>query len=322
MLTPLSIIQVKEFRHSIGFGVLLGLLSFLMMIAPGLQAQTGGQRDCDANAVIRCGALSANELRQKYNSQSDAQAVFSHMGINGDEMANSNWRRGHVTNDGKVVVNGRTVATNAMTAGRQNMQGSRAVTVDGTTFYVRPTSASFAQGQLDAMVAMKDGRFQHAVLTSCGNPVKAKPVPKPVAKQKKEKPQKKKVVEKRIIQQQEQSQSQSQQVTVNNQAPPPPPAPPAPPAPVSPKEEVPQPVPEPVPEPEPAPVAEQPVEVPAPAPVVSEPAEEVPAPSAKAEVPQALPDTGPGPAIGISALATVGGAIWYAIYTALRSRFF
>lgn len=299
MKAYLSALQLSEFRRSIGFGILAGLLSFLMMIAPGLQAQSGGQRDCDANAMIRCGTLSAAELRQKYGSQSDVRNAFAHMGISQQDMANSNWRRGHVTSDGKVVVNGKTVATNAMTAGRQDMAGSRTVTRNGATFYVRPTSSSFSQGQLDALVAMKNGRFQHAVLTSCGNPVKAKPVPKPVAKQKKQ-PAKKKVV-------QRQEQSQSQQVTINQ-----PPAQPAP----TPKEEAP------VPE-EPEPVAPTEVPVVEPEPEVEQPAavapveEEVPAPSAKAE----LPDTGPGQAAGISALVTLGGAFWYSLYSRLRSRF-
>lgn len=297
MKTYFSALELGEFRRSIGFGILLGLLSFLMMIAPGLQAQSSGQRDCDANAMIRCGTLSAAELRQKYQSQSDARAAFAHMGISQQDMANSNWRRGHVTSDGKVIVNGKTVATNAMTAGRQDMSGSRAVTKNGMTFYVRSPSVSFAQGQLDALVAMKDGRFQHAVLTSCGNPVKAKPVPKPVAKQKPQKPQKKQVVvKKKVIQQQEQSQSQSQNVTINQ-----PPAPPAPP-----KEEAPQPT--------PAPPAE--VVVPEEQPVAAAPVE-TPASTGKAE----LPDTGPGQALGISALVAIGGSLWYAVYANLRSRF-
>jgi hypothetical protein len=287
-----SAIRIKEFRRSIGFGVLFGLLSFLLMVVPGLQAQSGGQRDCDSNAVIRCGALTTSEMKRKYNSQSDVRGIFSHMGINRGDMANSNWRRGHVASDGKVVVDGKTVATNAMTAGRQNMTGSRAVTKNGTTFYVRSPGVSFGQGQLDALVAMKNGRFQHAVLTSCGNPVKAKPVPKPVAKQKPEKPQKKKVVvKKKVVQKQQQTQSQNIVV----QAPPAPPAPP--------EKEVPQPAPVPVPE---APAA---------------PAE-APAPAGKAEVPEALPDTGPGQALGVSALVTLGGTVWYAIYAQLRSRFF
>lgn len=297
MLTVFSVLRVKEFRRSIAFGIAAGLLSFLIMIAPGLQAQNSGQRDCDSNAVIRCGALTAAEMRQKYSSQPYVREVFNHFGISRSALTNSNWRQGHVTRDGKVVVNGKTVATGAVTAGRHDMPGSRTVTKNGKTFYVRSPSVSFSQQRLDALVLMKDGRFQAAVLTSCGNPVKAKPVhkpqPKPVAKQK-PKPPKKQVVKKQIIQQQQ----QQQQVIV--QAPPasPPPPPPKP-------KEVPAP---PAPVPEQAPPA--PVEVPA------------PAPSAKAEVvPESLPDTGPGQAVGISALVTLGGSLWYAVYAGLRSRF-
>jgi outer membrane biosynthesis protein TonB len=42
-------------------------------------------------------------------------------------------------------------------------------------FYQRPPSVSFQMDALPAFVSMKDGRFQFAILASCGNAVMATP---------------------------------------------------------------------------------------------------------------------------------------------------
>lgn len=296
MKIPYLALRFRKVSDSLKFGLAAGACTAVLMIAPGLGAQSGGARDCDANAVIRCGTLSVSELKQKYRGQQDVKVIFNHFGISSQEinrMSAENTQHGHVTRDGKVVVDGKTVATGATTAGRQNMPGSRQVSKNGTTFYTRPPSASFQQSRLDALVTMKDGRFQHAVLTSCGNPVKAKPVPqpkpqpKPVTREKPvEKPPKPQPVVKQQQIVQQQAQAQSQQVVVQQQppaqTPPPPPAPPAP-----------------------APVPEAPP----------------PAPSGKEEAPAqptVLPDTGPGEVLGLSALVTFGSTFWYAVYARLR----
>jgi hypothetical protein len=90
---------------------------------------------------------------------------------------------GEVYKDGTVKVNGQVVATDAITAGRQNISGSTKVTTNGTTFYRRPPSVSFVSSPLSAYVVMKNGVFQFAILASCGNPVSAHPkLPTPTHK--------------------------------------------------------------------------------------------------------------------------------------------
>ncbi|MBX4188510.1 hypothetical protein KW792_00210 [Candidatus Saccharibacteria bacterium] len=133
--------------------------------------------DCDSNAVIRCGVSSNADLQSGYQ-QTGTAAIYNYFGISATEVASmySEAVNGTVTNSGSVLVGSKVVARDAMTAGRQNMSGSTAVTRGGTTFYVRPPSVSFQSSSLAALVVMRDNRFSYAVIKSCGNPVMAIPV--------------------------------------------------------------------------------------------------------------------------------------------------
>jgi len=152
-----------------------------LLILPAAQALTiSSSRDCDNNAVINCGALTTSELKNKYNSAASTRTIFHNFGITHVDIdaIGSTAVEGKVTKGGRVLVNGREVATDAVTAGRQSMPGSQAVTANGVTFYKRPPSVSFASSSLPAFVVMKNGQFDFAIIASCGNPVKAKAVVK------------------------------------------------------------------------------------------------------------------------------------------------
>lgn len=138
-------------------------------------------RDCDANAIIYCGALTQNELKTKYsqNTPGDLDNIFSHYGISSGAINNETMVMGKVYKDGRVTVGNETVATSAQSVGRQNITGSTAVNIDGKTYYQRPTSVSFNSNSLDALIIMRNGQFYRAIITSCGNPVIATPKPKP-----------------------------------------------------------------------------------------------------------------------------------------------
>jgi uncharacterized repeat protein (TIGR01451 family) len=82
---------------------------------------------------------------------------------------------GYVTKTGNVYANGELVATGAITAGRSYIAGSTKVTYNGTTFYKRAPSVSFTSSSIKAYVVMVNGKFSHAILASCGNPVVATP---------------------------------------------------------------------------------------------------------------------------------------------------
>lgn len=133
--------------------------------------------DCSTNAVIQCGVDSLSDLRSEYKG--DVKASFNYMGIT-DGMVNGTTatiKNGVVTKSGDVLVDGKVIATDAISVGRTNKPGSTAFTAGGTTFYQRSTSDTFTSSQLDAFVMVDDtGKFLGAVIKGCGNPVKATPV--------------------------------------------------------------------------------------------------------------------------------------------------
>jgi hypothetical protein len=112
-----------------------------------------------------------------YDSSAYVQKVWRSFGISKTDIANlpTTAVAGKVTATGNVYVDGqsRPVATGALTGGRENIKGSTAVTVEGITFYKRPPSVSFQQNSLPAFVSMADGKFQFAIIASCGNAVSA-----------------------------------------------------------------------------------------------------------------------------------------------------
>ncbi|HVW23188.1 MAG TPA: PKD domain-containing protein [Candidatus Saccharimonadales bacterium] len=154
-----------------------GVAAWLVTPAPTHAA------DCDSNAVIRCGVNSINDVQNAYSGS--VKQIYNCMGISTSDINNmskgldSNGTgvvEGTVNTQGQVIVNGDVVATGALTGGRQNMPGSTNRTADcGTSFYQRPPSVSFQQSSLSALVDMKNGVFQFAIINSCGNPVKATP---------------------------------------------------------------------------------------------------------------------------------------------------
>jgi uncharacterized repeat protein (TIGR01451 family) len=145
--------------------------------------------DCNANAVINCGAVTTAQLISRYNNGTSTNTaksihdIYGSFGISSTAIQGigSTAVAGTVSKSGAVYINGTAaaVATNAMTAGRQNMAGSTAMSFNGTTFYKRAPSVSFQSNSLAAFVVMKNGTFQYAILAACGNPVTATPTPKP-----------------------------------------------------------------------------------------------------------------------------------------------
>lgn len=143
----------------------------------------GTTKDCDSNAVMFCGALTASSVVSKYkngdsrNSAGSIHNIFSSFGISSSDIdaLPANAIAGHVTKGGDVFAGNTLVATGAMTGGRQSMPGSTKVSAGGTTFYKRSPSVSFRSDSLKAYIVMKNGVFDFAILAACGNPVTATP---------------------------------------------------------------------------------------------------------------------------------------------------
>lgn len=169
----------RQYTQRIVYGTAIALSVLMLLlstvIVPRVNAATvTTQFDCDTNAVLTCGGATTTEIHSKYKKSPDAQAIYAYFGISDWHMKNltKNAVVGKVTTGGRVLVDGKEVATGVVTVGRINMAGSETVTHDGTTFYVRPPSASFQQQSLPAFVVLnKDGTMKHAIIASCGNPV-------------------------------------------------------------------------------------------------------------------------------------------------------
>ena len=169
---------------SIIVGVIVAIVTLLgfSAIDAATTLAVSNARDCDGGAIIHCGALTETELRQKFsaNTTNDLPAIYSHYGISSSMIQNGSAQSGSVTSGGNVIVNGKTVATGAFTAGRLGYPSSRVITVGGTKLFEHSTQVSFRSSSIDAFVWLdSNGQFVAAILKSCGNPIKAQPVPAP-----------------------------------------------------------------------------------------------------------------------------------------------
>jgi len=146
--------------------------------------------DCTGNSVVYCGATSVSALQAKYKSGDSVNKAYSisdiydSFGIWSSDISamNSDSVSGYVTSTGNVYAGNTLVATNAVTAGRtllyksgKVIPGQTPTSYGQTHFYKRAPSVSFGDSELSAMVVMKNGVFQYAILNSCGNPVTATP---------------------------------------------------------------------------------------------------------------------------------------------------
>jgi len=148
----------------------------------------------DTNAVIWCGAdangtAKASEITTRYNKgdgHNSAKSIQNIYGSNYFHISSSdiqnlskNAKIGSVTKSGDVLLNGKVIAKNAVTAGRSNITGSTKRTSNGTVFYSRPPQVSFKDNSLSAYIVLVNGQFKYAILLSCGNPVIGTPITQP-----------------------------------------------------------------------------------------------------------------------------------------------
>ncbi len=156
------------------FGIGLFAFGFL-----GLTQYTDAQAaDCSSNSIMRCGANSPQEFKNKCtaNAEGDLRAIYGHYRIPCDIKV----VEGRSYKDNTVRVNGRVVAKNAESIGRVKKNGDRPISIAGRTYWQAPNSVAFASDGLRTFVALDaKGNFLYAVLADCGNPIYATPVPPP-----------------------------------------------------------------------------------------------------------------------------------------------
>jgi uncharacterized repeat protein (TIGR01451 family) len=179
-----SIDKFIKGKFALLFLVISALAGITFFSGPKANAVTD---NCNNDAVLYCGVSSPANLLYKYNngdsknSALSTQHIYSWFGISSDDIKNisSDLENGSVSTNGDVYVNGNVVATDAITAGRTGLTsacgGSTQVISQNTKFYTRSPCVSFTVSSVPAYVVMKNNVFQFAILTSCGNPVKAQP---------------------------------------------------------------------------------------------------------------------------------------------------
>lgn len=166
----------KVIIASIG-ALLLGLIvGWSIFIAQGSHAEAAALRDNDDNAIVKGGTITKGEFVDKYNADKsgELEQIYHEFGLSKSELGRfeKTAKAGVVYKDGRVEVDGKVVATDAKSLGRQNMAGSSKKVIDGKTYYLRDTSVSFARDSLPALVMFgENGMPEFVVVTACGNPV-------------------------------------------------------------------------------------------------------------------------------------------------------
>jgi hypothetical protein len=142
-------------------------------------------KDCDDNAIMRCGAddnakfISNVKTNNKaVKTQTDLAGLYDHYGLSASDYARfqSTAQAGTVYSDGTVKVNNQTVLTGAISMGRQSFgnPARKATVVNGKTYYSSPLKTSLAKGvsSLPVMVMFDaKGQVEFIAMNACGNPV-------------------------------------------------------------------------------------------------------------------------------------------------------
>ena len=168
----------------IGIAISLGfaMLGGIWLASP---SQAAG---CNSFNVVYCGTHSMSELQTAY-SRTEIKELYKEWYVTETMVqGGSNMREGVVDANGNITVDGRVVATNAITvqskAGTRQPQPQRSYkTSNGYTYYQYTTGQSFVDGPKSYNIYAwfdNNGSFITGVIKDCGNPVWGNPTTPPV----------------------------------------------------------------------------------------------------------------------------------------------
>ena len=167
----------------IGIAISLGfaMLGGIWLASP---SQAAG---CNSFNVVYCGTHSMSELQTAY-SRTEIKELYKEWYVTETMVqGGSNMREGIVDANGNITVDGRVVATNAITvqskAGTRQPQPQRSYkTSNGYTYYQYTTGQSFVDGPKSYNIYAwfdNNGSFITGVIKDCGNPVWGNPTTPP-----------------------------------------------------------------------------------------------------------------------------------------------
>ena len=170
------------------------LLMIPSAITPVAAAASCPQDSYPQYNILYCGLTGPTDsdyissLQGYYNSNSDGhgnndiQAVLNWAGaspsiING--MNTSNTLIGTAYSNGTITVNGQTVGTNALVAGRWNPGTGGFTYLEGNVWYRAATTFfAYQQSQVQVLVHLNSyGQADFAIMIECGNVLKFTPMP-------------------------------------------------------------------------------------------------------------------------------------------------
>jgi len=169
----------RIFRSKLAWGIAIATATALGVFGYH-QVNAGARQDCDNNAIIYCGAQTPSEFISKAtaNNPADLQAIYQNFGLAPADYNKfvTTAKMGTAYKDGRIVVDGRTVATDAWSIGRLgNHDGQtfkREYTIAGHTYYASHNTDIFLSDNIPVMVMFDEkGVMKFAVLTACGNPI-------------------------------------------------------------------------------------------------------------------------------------------------------
>lgn len=171
-----------EIRHrkTKGLLALVFTASALLLAVAGLHnAGASFIQDCKSNSIIVCGAPTADAFisdvraNDDNHGNHDLQAVYSDFGLipsDYDKFITSA-RPGMAFQNGTIVVDGQTVATDAWSIGRTQFSYTTPISIGGHTYFKAQDTQVLLQN-LPVMVMFNgQGQMQFAVMNACGNPV-------------------------------------------------------------------------------------------------------------------------------------------------------
>ena len=167
----------------IGIAISLGfaMLGGIWLASPSQAAS------CNSFNVVYCGTHSMSELQTAY-SRTEIKELYKEWYVTETMVqGGSNMREGVVDANGNITVDGRVVATNAITvqskAGTRQPQPQRSYkTSNGYTYYQYTTGQSFVDGPKSYNIYAwfdNSGSFITGVIKDCGNPVWGNPTTPP-----------------------------------------------------------------------------------------------------------------------------------------------
>lgn len=126
--------------------------------------------DCSGNAIITCGTSDAGHfINTVRGNNGDLKAIYDGFGLQGGDYDRfmREAKPGIAYKDGRIVVDGRTVATDSWSIGRHK----KAQSWNWNGYWADSAPNVFTKNEIPVMVLFdENGEFEFAVMHACGNP--------------------------------------------------------------------------------------------------------------------------------------------------------